>query len=62
MKISAPILLDFGLFGVRVSFPDDPLLALRSRPALAKIDVLHSQQELRKWAPSSARTCDICLE
>ena len=48
-------------FGVRVSFPDDPLLALRSRPAFKEISVSLSQREMRKWAPSSARTCDICL-
>ena len=62
MKKSGPILLDFRPFGLRVSCLDDPLLALRSRPAFKEISVIHSQQEIRKWAQSSARTCDICLD
>ena len=62
MILSGPILLDFGPVGLRVSCPDDPLLALRLRQALKNISAIHSQREMRKWAPSSAHTCDICLE
>ena len=61
-KILAPIMGGFAMLGVLVSCPNDPIPSLCSRPAFEKVGVPLSQREIRKWAPSSARTCDVSLE